>query len=246
MKKTYFLLIIIVIVTSSCTYNSNKENKTIKNDSAVFNLVKEKQILLTNSAEFVDHTGLKGASAFLVKYQNKVYAVTAKHLIGDAGGVEPEIKVSELNKYFKSWKMFPRVSIKPETDTVLIRKSELNYDLLEKDILLLEVGNHNFNALPLQTNFTLPVEGENLYIIGCPYSEGNCKQNLYKVKYVAYDQETGLLISASLDKVELAGFSGAPLVNSAGEVVGVVTSGWNENNVFYIGATFIKEIQNVK
>lgn len=234
------------MVTIGCSYTSDKENKIIKNGSTVFDLVRDHQILLSNSAEFIDHSGLNGASAFLVKYQNKVYAITAKHLIGEAGGVEPEIKVNELNKYFKSWKMFPRVSIKPGTDTVVIRKSKLNYDLLKKDILFLEVDNSDYNVFPLRIQFSLPIEGDKLYIIGCPYSEKNCRQNIYEVKFDSYDPETGMLISISNHKVEMAGFSGAPLVNSNGDVVGAVTSGWNENNTFYVGATFIKEIQNVK
>jgi len=136
--------------------------------------------------------------------------------------------------------------IKPETDTVLIGKTKLNYDLLTKDILLLEVENSNYNILPLGINFTLPVEGDKLYIIGCPYSEENCKQNIYEVKFNSYDSETGMLISISNNKIEMAGFSGAPLVNSEGDVVGAVTSSWEENNIFYVGATFIKEIQNAK
>jgi hypothetical protein len=246
MEKLSFFTIVLLIATTGCSYTPAKENKKIKNDSTVFELVKEHQVLLTNSAEFIDHSGLNGASAFLVKYQNKVYAVTAKHLIGEAGGVEPEIKVNELTKYLRSWKMFPRVSIRPESDSISIGKPKLNYDSLNTDILILEVANSNYNILPLQTNFTLPVEGDNLYIIGCPYSQENCKQNIYEVKYDSYHPETGMLISISKHKVEMAGFSGAPLVNAQGDVVGAVTSGWEENNMFYVGATFIKEIQKVK
>ena len=142
--------------------------------------------------------------------------------------------------------MFPRVSIKPVTDTVVIKKSQLKYDLSKKDILLLEVEKSNYNIWALQTSFSLPTKGEKLYIIGCPYSEDNCKQNIYEVKFDSYDSETSMLISISNNKFEMAGFSGSPLVNSDGAVVGALTSGWAENNKFFVGATFIKEIQNVQ
>jgi len=112
MKKICFFIISVLIGTTGCSYKSDKQSGVIKNDSTVFNLVREHQVLLTNSAQFTGHSELNGASSFLVKYHNKVYAITAKHLIGEAGGVEPEIKINELNKYFKRWKMFPRVSIK--------------------------------------------------------------------------------------------------------------------------------------
>src|SRR3954470_7083287 len=49
------------------------------------------QFVLTNKATFSGHTALGGASAFLVRVPDgRVLAATAKHLIGEAGGVEPE------------------------------------------------------------------------------------------------------------------------------------------------------------
>jgi hypothetical protein len=246
MQKISSFLIVILVAISGCSDSLDIENKSTKDDSTVFNLVREHQILLTNSAEFIDHSGLNGASSFLVRYQDKVYAITAKHLIGAAGGVEPEIEIAELNKYFKSWKMFPRVLIKPETDTVLIGMTKLNYDLLHEDILLLEVENGDYNVLPLITSFTIPTVGDKLYIIGCPYSEQDCKQNIYEVTFDSYDPNTGMLICTSSHQVEIAGFSGAPLVDSQGNAVGAVTSGWDENNIFYVGATSITKIRNIK
>ena len=49
-------------------------------------------------AEFIGHTPLHGASAFLVKSQDgRTLAATARHLVGPNGGVEPEISLAGLN-----------------------------------------------------------------------------------------------------------------------------------------------------
>src|SRR5262245_52243322 len=53
------------------------------------------QLVLTNRAEFQGSTPLHGASAFLIKTQDgRTLAATAKHLLGQNGGVEPEVSVA--------------------------------------------------------------------------------------------------------------------------------------------------------
>lgn len=216
-------------------------------DSTVYQLVKEHQVLLTNSAEFKEHTGLYGASAFLINYQQEIYAVAARHLIGQDGGVEPEISPNQLNDYLLEWKMFPRVAVNPEKDTVIVDKmKKKDYTLSDKDILLLPIENKKFGIHALNPVFTLPVQGDRLFIIGCPYSEENCRQNVYEIITDSYDEATGLLICTMKEKVAMSGFSGAPLLTGKGEVVGVIRGGGEENGVNYIVATFISEIQKIK
>lgn len=48
------------------------------------------QVLLTNGAEFSDGQRLEGASAFVVQVGQRLYAVSAKHLIGEEGDIEPK------------------------------------------------------------------------------------------------------------------------------------------------------------
>ena len=160
--------------------------------------------------------------------------------------IVPEIKLKDFNDYLISWKMFPRVPISPKVDTVEIGKQKLNYDSLTKDILLLEVTNTGFNTFPLNPTFTFPSKGEKLYIIGCPYSQPKCKQNTYEVFYDSYDDESSMLIFQIKSKFEVAGFSGAPIVNSKGNVVSVLNVGMSDGTNQYIGGTFIKEIEKAK
>ncbi len=216
-------------------------------DTIAGKLVLRHQVLLTNNALFKDHKEeVYGASAFLINYRDKIFAVTAKHLLGKAMGLEPEIKISEFNRYLVFWKMFPRIPINPKSDTVIIGRMKLNYDALDKDVLLLEVANTKFNIFPLTPNFNLPQKGDKLYIIGCPYSQEQCKQNIYEIFYDSFNSETSMLKFIIKTEFELRGFSGAPIVDSKGNVVSVLTSGWDEGKIKFVGGTFIKEIQKVK
>jgi Trypsin-like peptidase domain len=244
MKRCFFSLLFLCITAIAFT-----QNKPVKRTprAHVYNLVASHQVLLTNYAIFKNHKDeMQGASAFLINYQNKIFAVTAKHLLGDAMGVVPEIKIKELNNYLISWKMFPRVPVNPALDTVRIGATKLNYDLLDKDILLLEVVNTNFKILPLTPGFDLPKKGDTLYIIGCPYSQEKCKQNIYEVYFDSYDDRESMLKYIIKAKFELPGFSGAPVVDANGKVVSILTTGWEEGKTKYVGGTFIKEIEKVK
>jgi hypothetical protein len=253
MKISPYITGLILIFLNSCSDPSQKTSQTPITDSIlqpeknVYDLVKDHQILLMNYAKFKGQVdSLWGASSFLIDYNNKTYAVTAKHLIGPSGGIDPEIAPEEMSKYFISWSMFPRVPVTPIKDTVKIDQPKLNYDSLDKDILLLEVKNAGFNILPLKPKFILPVQGDTLYIIGCPYSEENCKQNIYEAKFISYESEQSMILCSALQKFEVRGFSGAPIVDKKGNVLGTIAAGWNEDSIQYVGATFIKEIKKIR
>lgn len=109
---------------SSCTYGQNSRNrktdvnKTAENKivSDINNILK-KQIWLTNDAKFTDGRTLEGASRFLIKYNGADFAVTARHLLGEAGGVEPEVKINDLSKDVTNWKMMPRIVGNADADS---------------------------------------------------------------------------------------------------------------------------------
>lgn len=210
----------------------------------IVNFNNKHQVLLTNEADFKEHTSLYGASSFLIDFNNKVYAVTAKHLIGNAGGVEPEILPINLPQTIENWKMFPRVENKISNDTVTI--STVNYKLVQTnaDILLLKINDYKGNLYKLKPNFELPEEHDSLFIIGCQYSDEECRQNIYPCYYLNFDMQSKILICELNKKIELSGFSGAPIIDKYGFVVAVLTIGWEDNGKYFVGGTFIKEIEN--
>lgn len=238
MKIVFGILTLIILSTQG-----NAQEIPAK----VNDMVAKHQVLLKNHAQFKGYKKeMYGASAFLLNYRNKVYAVTAKHLLGEGMDFDPPIKIQDLNKRMIFWKLFPRVPVTPATDTVVIGPAKLNYDALDKDILLLEVANNNYNAFVLTPNFNLPAKGEKLYLIGCPYSQKNCKQNIYEITYDSYDAAESTLGFIIKTNVNFSGFSGAPIVNANGEVVAILTVSWDEGKNHYVGGTFIKEIEKVK
>ena len=240
------LLKYVLIALTTFTALSTK-SQLHQADSTLKKMLSKHQVLLTNLSIFKGHKEeMQGASAFLINYQDKIFAVTAKHLLGEAMGVTPEIKPVDLSKLLVSWKMFPRVPVNTKLDTVKIGAGKLNYKGLDQDILLLEVINNNFNILPLVPSFNLPKKGEKLYLIGCPYSQEKCRQNIYEVIYQGYDETESMLKYSIKATVDLSGFSGAPIVNAAGQVVSILTTGWEDGNTKYAAGTFIKEIQKVQ
>jgi hypothetical protein len=166
--------------------------------------------------------------------------------LGEAGGVQPELKINALGKNLISWEMSPRVVMNAARETVKLNANGLNFSKSVHDIVLLNVASETFDFEVLTPNFNLPTAGETLFLIGCPYSETQCRQNSYAVKFVAYDAAEAALVCEITSKVELSGFSGAPLINGKGEVVGVLVSGGEADGKTYVVATHIKEIQKIK
>lgn len=251
--KNVFLLITLCLIFSTCSIaqkrsSQNQESNTKNQNSPKVNIetLLKKQILLTNSAEFTNDRMMEGASGFLIKYGGATFAVTAKHLLGEAGGVEPEIKINNLSSSLKKWEMMPRIVTNAARETVKLDAKGLNFSKPLNDILFLKVISTNFEIESLTPNFNLPVSGEKLFLIGCPYSEEKCKQNSYPLEFIESDEAENSLIFEIKSNVDLSGFSGAPVVNAKGEVFGALVSGGTAEGKNYAVATNINEIQKLK
>jgi hypothetical protein len=249
-----FLIIVLCLSLAAClSKQATKDDKSseIKIDAQtastnIENLLK-KQILLTNNAEFSGDRMLEGASGFLIKYNNANFAVTARHLLGEDGGVEPSVSVEQLKTgVFRKWEMKPRVVTNAAKETVKLSAEGSDFSQSSNDIVLLKVVSKDFEIELLDPSFEIPANGEPLFLIGCPYSQENCKQNSYQLKFVEFDEAKNELVCEINSTVDLRGFSGAPVVNGKGEAVGVLVSGGASGGKTYAIATSIKEIQKIK
>jgi hypothetical protein len=186
------------------------------------------QIVLTNDAAFNGHTPLQGASSFLVRASgDRILAATARHLIGSEGGVEPEVTLNQFDSALQSWKMFPRTV---EEAFVQIEALAMNGPTQKDcDWLILRLKNPpaKLPAQPLRIRAEPVQVGEKVYLIGVPYSEPDRKQNVYVGK-VTGRMWFGDRFRYDLDPpVDLHGFSGAPIIDEKGYLVGVMTVWFN-------------------
>ncbi|WP_437592081.1 S1 family peptidase [Sorangium sp. So ce1000] len=183
------------------------------------------QLVLTNRAEFQGSTPLQGASAFLVKTQDgRTLAATAKHLLGSNGGVKPAVSVAAFDGAIQSWRLFPRTLPHQLAEAGKVGADGLDDPRLDWLILTLKDTGNPLPATPMRLRQTPVDVGEVVYLVGCPYDEVACKQNVYVGKITA---RSGHRFRCDIDPpVDLHGFSGAPVVDRAGHVVGVMTVGF--------------------
>ncbi|WP_437298961.1 S1 family peptidase [Sorangium sp. So ce426] len=177
---------------------------------------------MTNRAEFQGSTPLQGASAFLIKTQDgRTLAATAKHLLGQNGGVEPEVSVAAFDGVIQSWHLFPRTLQDQRVDAGRVGAEGLDDRRLDWLILTLKDTGKPLPATPLRLRQKAVEVGEEVFLVGCPYDEAACKQNVYAGKITA---RTADRFRYDIDPpVDIRGFSGAPVVDRAGHVVGVMT-----------------------
>lgn len=182
------------------------------------------QLLLTNEAYFEDSRSLYGASAFLIKNRSgKVFAATARHLIGPAGGVEPAIGAGDLDKVLKSWVLAIRNTDFSNRVNVT-GAAPIGLDDPNLDWLILQIADQvgRLPATPLEMRDTPVKVGETVYLLGVPYSDKTSTQNLYKGKVT--ERADGNRFSYSIrPAANIRGFSGAPILDTKGFLVGVMS-----------------------
>jgi hypothetical protein len=180
------------------------------------------QIVLTNQASFRQRTPLRGASAFLIEADGRTLGATAQHLLGENGGVQPEAPARELDSLLESWTLHPRTMLDRSVRVAglgAMPGNDKSYDWL---LLRLAPTSAALPATPLHLRAAPVSVGESVHLIGVSYAEPTVTQKVYsgKVTERRYGDRFRYSISPHVD---IRGFSGAPIVDDAGLVVGVMT-----------------------
>jgi hypothetical protein len=220
--RVQWLVVLLALTVAGC----DQEKPVIKAPAETWVSQKWKtwpQIVLTNDAKFKGHTPMKGASSFLIKSSDgRVFGVTAKHLLGEDGGVSPELDVTRFNNVLTSWRLAPRTK---ERSFVKVDKLVAFGKRKDDDWLVFSLKpQSNLPAVPLRVRGTPVADEEQVYLLGCPYSDDDCMQNVHAGHvYRTYQQE---IIFDFEPKVDLSGFSGAPVIDGNGHLVGILKGKW--------------------
>lgn len=179
------------------------------------------QLVLTNAITFRDGRSTEGASSFLVETSNGVRLATAAHLVGPAGGIEPAVPLSSLDTELKEWDAFVRTRPQPRLSARGFALTSTS-DEVVNDWLFLKVDRVPPGlAQPLHLRDTPVAVGERVQLVGCQYRDQACTQHAYGGRVSG---RNGHMFRYDLDEpVELAGFSGAPILDAHGLVVGVMS-----------------------
>ena len=145
---TYTCIIFLLFSFENCNsqainYNLKKE-EWVKNNFSTW-----PQILLTNMYQFEGRRSGRGGSAFLIEYGNDTFACTAKHLLGDAMSIEPEVPLDSVNTLLIKWKLFARKNVL-SNDTIIIKSLVKQEKTDKEDILLFDIEPLKTNIMPLK------------------------------------------------------------------------------------------------
>jgi hypothetical protein len=181
------------------------------------------QLVLTHDAEFRGHSELQGATAFLVRLpKGDTVAVTARHLMGEAGGVSPELEPADIDSSVTKWTLHPRDKQDSRVSISGLYGAPRRYTRAN-EWLLLKLKDPDADALPstpLAVRTTPVKPGEPLFVVGVRYANQKNVQEVFPAK--AASTALGMILGSLEKRADFSGFSGAPVLDANGHVVGMV------------------------
>lgn len=188
-----------------------------------------KEIALVNGIEFVNpkYDQPKFSCGFLVKYNNEIFAVTAKHILKV---IKPEnMRTLSLEGYIKNWALYP---LNSKSDMVICDKllNEDKSELLDakssydNDWLVFSIKENSSRIVPLEIRSKPLTQGEKLYVVGWTRTMESGPQRVYEFEYYK-TVSNRILVKDILVPEKFGGLSGAPLVDENGLLVGIVSNG---------------------
>lgn len=201
--------------------------------------------MLVNDADFSkERIGARG-NTFLIKHEGRVWAVTGMPWIEIDSVDKPTIPYRLLTTAFKSWRVYPRVTIDAAKDTFALTLDSTQAMRDDADILLLKPPGDRAGLAELTPQFELPAKDDTLYLIGCPRTEPECSQKAYRLVFQRSEAKGALLTFFLEDDVNLDGFGGAPILTKEGRVVGLLIGGGSFLKLNLIQATHIAVIKQI-
>ncbi len=196
--------------------------------------LQKRPIGLINNVSFVDSKfdNPNASNGFLVRHNDKTYAITAKHIL--LISKTDNMKFVDFEGDLKQWKMHPKNDSTSYVITERLlntnRKDSLTWSYLDSnwdtynDWLVFSIKQNKTNHKPLKFREKKLKNGECLYAIGWSYKDTIGAQRVYEYKFDKTEGDYHRLIQVQGPK-SLGGMSGAPIVDKKGKIVGLITSG---------------------
>lgn len=184
--------------------------------------------------------------AFLVDTGKRIVAVTCKHALWVAK--TDKMKFVSFGDELKEWRM----QRKDDTLRYVVTDKLLNEDKNEligegnvnTDFLVFSIKENKSDIKPLKIRKTELKQGESLYMVGWTFQDKKGSQRVYLGDY-AGKQGTHLLMNVEM--MNLAGLSGAPVIDADGNLVGIVSNYYNDEiaGKWYFSPCSASELQKI-
>lgn len=161
--------------------------------------------------------------------QNVSLVLTAYHLFGEAGGLEEEIPSEKIPDVFRKAELRDAYTDKycGECNKVLKIKGADSIPNVDKDLVAFYFGD-NLEVNKLKLSSKLPKKGETVWLAAPTIYSVEPRLHKAKVKSAS---DKRLTFEYEEKDIELTATSGAPILNSAGEVVGLNVGGGQQYGI---------------